>query len=105
MSSSINLLPPAAEYEIKSFVFPESFHFQWISRGGIQDTVRLTLSDTQDLRQQVLQVSLIDSSVLSASMSYSGKIELPIAKASAATEIKKINFLTHLPNLTLTKFQ
>jgi hypothetical protein len=65
MSSSINLSPPAAEYEIKSFVFSESFHFQWISNGGIQDMVRLTLSDTQELWQQVLQVSLIDNSVLS----------------------------------------
>jgi len=51
--------------------------------------VKLTLSDTQDLRQQVLQVSLIDSSVLSESMLCAGKIELPIEKASPATESKK----------------
>jgi hypothetical protein len=89
MSSRINLLPPAAEYEIKSFVFSESFHFQWISSGGIQDMVRLTLSDTHGLWQQVLQVCLIESSVLSESMLFNGKIELPIEKASPATESKK----------------
>jgi len=51
--------------------------------------VGLTLSDTQDLWQQVLQVSLIDSSVLSESMLCAGNIELPIEKASPATESKK----------------
>jgi hypothetical protein len=68
---------------------------------------RLTLSGTQDLWQQVLQDSLVDSSVLSESMLCSGKIELPIEKASPARESKKkrFNFLTHLPNLTLIKFQ
>jgi len=51
--------------------------------------VRLTLSDTQDMWQQVLQVSLIESSVLSESMLCTGKIELPMEKASSATESKK----------------
>ena len=51
--------------------------------------VRLTLSDIQGLWQQVLQVSLIDGSVLSESMLCTGKIELPIEKASHAAESKK----------------
>ena len=64
------------------------------------------LSDTQDLWQQVLPDSLVDSSVVSESMLCAGKIELPIETASATTESKKIfNFLTHLPHLTSIKFQ
>jgi hypothetical protein len=51
--------------------------------------VRLTLSGTQDLWQQVLQDNLVHSSVLSGSMLCSGKIELPIEKASPARERKK----------------